>query len=86
MDCERAFYRMHHYLDGEVTVWRRWTISRHLDRCPPCAEGFVFEVEFRQMVASRCRDEMPPELKRRIADALGCDSLDTSRPYDGGRP
>lgn len=83
MDCDKAFYRMHHYLDGEVTVWRRWKISRHLNRCPPCADGFVFEVEFRQIVASRCRDEMPPELKRRIVDALGCDSGDRARPYDG---
>jgi mycothiol system anti-sigma-R factor len=85
MDCEKASFRMHHYLDGEITVWRRWTIARHLHRCPPCADVFVFEVEFRQMVASRCRDEMPPELKRRIADALGCDFADRSRPYDGGQ-
>ncbi len=83
MDCDKAFYRMHHYLDGELTVWRRWKIARHLNRCPPCAEGFVFEVEFRQIISSRCRDEMPPELKRRIVDALGCDSTDLARPYDG---
>jgi mycothiol system anti-sigma-R factor len=70
MDCEKASYRVYRYLDGELTVWRRWTIRRHLDRCPPCAEGFDFEVELRQVVSAKCRDEVPPELRRRIADAL----------------
>jgi mycothiol system anti-sigma-R factor len=73
MDCDKAFHRMYHYLDGELTVWRRWKITRHLDRCPPCGEAYVFEMEVRQVVASRCRDEMPPELRRRIAERLGLD-------------
>jgi mycothiol system anti-sigma-R factor len=71
MDCEKAFDRMYRYLDGEVTVWRRWRITRHLNDCPPCAEGFDFELEVRQVVSTRCRDKMPPELKARIAEALG---------------
>jgi len=29
MDCEQAFHRMYTYLDGELTVWRRWIITRH---------------------------------------------------------
>ena len=62
---------MYRYLDGEMTVLRRWTITRHLNRCPPCAEGFEFEMEVRQVISSRCRDELPPELKRKIADCLG---------------
>jgi len=71
MDCEAASYRMYHYLDGELTVWRRWVITRHLDRCPPCSHGFDFEMELRQVIASRCRDRVPEDLKRRVADALG---------------
>ena len=31
MDCDKASYRVYRYLDGELTVWRRWTIRRHLD-------------------------------------------------------
>jgi mycothiol system anti-sigma-R factor len=71
MDCEKASYRVYRYLDGELTVWRRWTIRRHLDKCPPCAQGFDFEFELRQVVSSKCRDEVPPDLQRRIAEALG---------------
>ncbi len=70
MDCDEAIVRIYQYLDGELTVWRRRAIARHLDECPPCAHGFDFEIELRQVVASKCRDEVPAELKRRIAQAI----------------
>ena len=71
MDCEKAYHRMYHYLDGELTVWRRWVITRHLDHCPPCSDGYDFEIELRQVIASRCRDRVPEDLKRRVAEQLG---------------
>lgn len=74
MDCEKAHHRLYHYLDGELTVWRRWAISRHLDECPPCAQGFSFEVEVRQVVSRKCRDDVPAELAERIARQLGLDT------------
>jgi mycothiol system anti-sigma-R factor len=85
MDCEKASYRMHHYLDGELAVWRRWKIRRHINRCPPCADGFVYEVEFRQFIATRCRDEMPSDLRRRIAGALGCETDNEETKRSAGR-
>ncbi len=51
MDCDGAIHRVYHYLDGELTVWKRRAISRHLDECPPCAQGFYFEIEIRRVVA-----------------------------------
>jgi mycothiol system anti-sigma-R factor len=73
VDCEYAMYRVYEYLDGELTVWRRRAITRHLDECPPCAEGFVFELELRRVVVSKCHEECPDDLRRRIAEALGVD-------------
>jgi mycothiol system anti-sigma-R factor len=70
MDCDKANGRMYHYLDGEVTVWRRWRITRHLDRCPPCASGYDFEIEFREVIATRCRETAPDEVRQRIIAAL----------------
>lgn len=70
MDCGKADRRMYRYLDGEITVWRRWRITRHLHKCPPCANGYDFEVELRQVISSRCRDEVPDDLKARIKAAL----------------
>lgn len=71
MDCDDAIHRVYHYLDGELTVWKRRAIARHLDDCPPCAEGFEFEIEIRRVIALRCQEEAPPELRRRIAEAIG---------------
>jgi mycothiol system anti-sigma-R factor len=71
MDCDKAKYRVYLYLDGEITAWRRWTIKRHLHKCPPCAQGYDFEVELRQVVSLKCRDDVPPDLRRRIAEQLG---------------
>jgi mycothiol system anti-sigma-R factor len=73
VDCDQAIVEIYEYLDGELTVWKRTAIARHLDDCPPCAQGFTFEIELRQVIATKCRDRVPPELKRRIAEALGLD-------------
>jgi mycothiol system anti-sigma-R factor len=72
MDCEETIRQVYFYLDGELTAFRRWQITRHLNRCPPCQHGFDFELELRQVVARGCRnDALPPDLKQRIAEALG---------------
>ena len=73
MDCDQAIHRVYEYLDGELTMWRRRAITRHLDECPPCADGFVFEVELRRVIVSKCHEEVPAELKAKIARALGLD-------------
>jgi mycothiol system anti-sigma-R factor len=70
MDCEGAITRVYEYLDGELTVWRRRAITRHLDRCPPCAQGFTFEVEVRRVIITKCSEEVPAELRARIEAAL----------------
>jgi mycothiol system anti-sigma-R factor len=71
VDCQQAHRRVYEYLDGELTVWRRRAIQRHLDDCPPCADCFTFEIEMRQIVVSKCRETAPADLQRRIAQALG---------------
>ncbi len=70
-DCEETIRQVYPYLDGELTVWKRQIIGRHLDECEPCAQGYEFEVELRQVIASRCHDEVPESLRMRIADFLG---------------
>ena len=71
MDCDDALLRIYEYLDGEMTMWRRRAIARHLDECPPCADGFTFEVELRRIVVSKCQEQAPPSLRIRIAESLG---------------
>jgi len=71
MDCDDALHRVYEDLDGEMTMWRRRAIARHLDECPPCADGFTFEVELRRIVVSKCREQAPDSLRIRIAESLG---------------
>ena len=70
VDCSRAVAALYVYLDGELTEERRTTIGAHLDACHHCLEAFEFEVELRQVIARKCRDEVPAELKHKIADLL----------------
>jgi mycothiol system anti-sigma-R factor len=71
MNCQETHLRVYEYLDGELTVWKRRAITRHLDECPPCGEAFEFEVDLRRVVVSKCREQVPADLRSRIAMALG---------------
>jgi mycothiol system anti-sigma-R factor len=69
-DCRDAVHRLYHYLDGELDDARRAVIRSHLDECLPCLEAFGFEVELRQVIARKCRDQVPEELRIRITQAI----------------
>lgn len=70
LDCNEAVHVLYEYLDGELTEERRTVIRAHLESCPPCFEGYEFEYELRQVIARKCRDEVPADLRARIAAAL----------------
>ncbi|MGD1011473.1 MAG: mycothiol system anti-sigma-R factor [Acidimicrobiales bacterium] len=70
VDCEETLSSVYHFLDGALTAERRDQIAHHLDECPDCFDAFGFEVELRKLVADRCRDEVPDELRQRIAAAI----------------
>lgn len=70
MDCNEAVHQLYHYLDGELTEERRQLISVHLDECRSCADAAGFEAELRSVIANRCRDRVPEDLKARIAGAI----------------
>ena len=69
-DCNDAVHSLYHFLDGELTVEKRIAIQRHLDDCPPCFEAFDFEAELRQVIAQRCREQVPDALRLRIFEAI----------------
>lgn len=80
MDCIKVSQNLYDYLDGETGPFRRQAITRHLDGCAACSAGYTFEVQVRQMLWEKCRDEPPPELRQRILDALA----DSATPPDLG--
>lgn len=69
-DCSETVSRLYHYLDGQLTDERRQQIQRHLDECSPCLQAIGFERELRIVIASRCKDRVPEELRLRIRAAL----------------
>lgn len=69
-DCDRTLHELYPYLDGELTDEIRLRIQVHLDECPPCKGGYEFEVELRRVIAARCIDRVPDDLRSRIAAAL----------------
>jgi mycothiol system anti-sigma-R factor len=73
--CQDAIATLYSYLDGELTLERRQDIQRHLNECSPCFKAFGFEAELKALIASKCRDEVPESLRRRIAEVLGAEDL-----------
>ena len=69
-NCDGALAELYRYLDGELTEEVRLRIEVHLRECSPCLEAFDFEAELKRLVASRCRDTCPDELRSRIQAAI----------------
>lgn len=69
-DCNDALHELFQYLDGELTEGRRQVIAQHLTACGECFEAFDFQAELRQVIAQKCRDEVPDTLKSRVAELI----------------
>lgn len=71
VDCVSVVQELYTFLDGELTDVRRVQITRHLDGCTDCHEVVDFHAELKLAIAAKCREQVPDELRRRIAKALG---------------
>ena len=69
-NCEEALSELYTFLDGELTDSKRDELQHHLDDCSPCLEVYDFEAELRQVISLRCREQVPEDLRRRIAELL----------------
>ena len=69
-ECQRALTELYGYLDGYLTDERRAIVTTHVELCSPCLRAFSFERELREVVAQRCRDEVPESLRMRIAEVI----------------
>ena len=86
-DCQEAIHTLYHFLDGELTPDRRQDIQRHLEECSPCLEAFDFEAELKIVIAKKCRDQVPPALRERVARALfEASQLSPGSEDPGGMP
>jgi mycothiol system anti-sigma-R factor len=77
-DCNEALHTLYDYLDGELTRDRRQAIKDHLEHCAPCLRAFDFEAELKSLVARSCRDQVPENLRLRVAKTI--EEASNSRP------
>jgi anti-sigma factor (TIGR02949 family) len=83
-DCERILHELADFLHGEVTPEKRRALQEHLEECPPCLETADFQAQLRQLVAKRCGEEVPDELKAKVVAMLRVEVTHTAEFTDGG--
>jgi mycothiol system anti-sigma-R factor len=65
--CEKCEEVMQPYLDRVLEEAERREAEAHLGNCGYCARRYRFEESLRQFVRNACSEQMPPELKARLA-------------------
>ncbi len=65
--CEKCEEWMQPYLDRELSDVELHEAERHLDDCGYCRKRYRFEESLRQFVREACSEQMPPELKQKLA-------------------
>lgn len=70
-DCKQTLHDLEAYLDGELSPEATAHVLGHIDECLECFHAFDFQAEVKQIIASKCRnDVMPPELLGQLRLAL----------------
>ena len=67
-DCEKCEELLQPYLDRVLSDEERAEAERHLEGCSYCRKRYVFEEELRMFVRQAAVEEMPPDLKQKLAD------------------
>lgn len=69
-ECDEAVRQLYNFLDNELTPDMRAAFESHLNDCGPCVDIVTFEAELRRVIANKCQDRVPDELRARIAAAI----------------
>jgi mycothiol system anti-sigma-R factor len=65
--CEKCEEAMQGYLDRMLSDAEVAEAEAHLAGCSHCARRYRFEESLRRFVRKCCEEEMPPELKQKLA-------------------
>jgi anti-sigma factor (TIGR02949 family) len=66
-DCEKCEEVMQPFLDRALNESERAEAESHLAGCGYCRKRYRFEETLRVFVRRACSEEMPPELKAKLA-------------------
>jgi mycothiol system anti-sigma-R factor len=65
--CAKCEEMLQPYLDRDLTDAERAEAEGHLDECAYCRKRYRFEEELRRFVRQAAVEEMPPDLKAKLA-------------------
>ena len=68
--CAEAVRRLWDYLDGVVDEPSREAIEEHLAFCRRCCGEVEFAAELRSFLAANAAEELPPDVRLRLAATL----------------
>jgi anti-sigma factor (TIGR02949 family) len=66
--CDKCEELLQPYLDRELSDAERAEAELHLDGCSYCRKRYHFEENLRQFVRQATVEEMPPDLKQKLAE------------------
>ena len=66
--CERCEELLQPFLDRELSDEERAQAEEHLDLCAYCRKRYRFEEALRRFVRQAVTEDMPPELKTKLAE------------------
>lgn len=66
--CEQCEELLQPFLDRVLTDEERAVAEQHLDMCSYCRKRYRFEEKLRQFVRQAAAEEMPPDLKTKLAE------------------
>jgi anti-sigma factor (TIGR02949 family) len=65
--CVKCEEMMQPFLDRELTVGEMQEAEAHLDTCSHCRRRYRFEVSLRRYIRTATTEQMPLELKQKLA-------------------
>lgn len=69
-DCADAAEQLQEYLSGELDSETIGAIEAHIHRCGPCLDAYDFHSALRKVIASKCAESMPGDLRSRLVGML----------------
>jgi anti-sigma factor (TIGR02949 family) len=68
--CDHVIARLWEYIDGELTEEVAAELRAHLDICSRCFPQYDFQRAFKEFTRRSAQKSMPPELRRRVFEAI----------------
>jgi mycothiol system anti-sigma-R factor len=69
-ECTETLLEVEAYLDGEVDPALADRIRAHLSDCSPCLDRAEFRTHLRDLVRTRCTEQVPDALRARIRQLI----------------